>query len=139
MCPNLFFKLINMNDYKPAHYNSVSPYFIVKGAQKFVDFLCQLFDASVKRRYDLPDGSIMHIEVQIDDSIIMISDATDNYPPNTFIMHVYVPDVDKVFKKAIALGCKVYDEPQVKEGDPDKRGTFIDFAGNMWSVSTQVK
>lgn len=124
--------------YKPAGYNSVSPYFIVDGAQKLIDFLVQLFDGKELRKYKREDGTIMHAEVKIDDSVIMISDATEEYPPVTIIMHVYVPDVNTTYIKALKLGASELQKPKNNEGDPDNRGTFLDFAGNMWSVSTQM-
>ena len=124
--------------YKPDGYNSVSPYFIVKGAQKLVDLLNEIFDAKELRRYDMPDGSIMHIELKIDDSVIMLGDASEKYPPVPQVLHVYVSDVDKVYNKAIQAGCEPVEAPTQREGDPDRRGTFKDFGGNMWSVGTQL-
>jgi PhnB protein len=123
--------------FKPAGYNSVSPYFIVEGAQRFIDLLKIIFDAKELRRFDRPDGSIMHVEILIDDSIIMLSDATAEYPGMPFMMHVYVPDVDKTFEQAIQAGCEVVARPKDSADDPDRRGTFKDFAGNMWSVGMQ--
>lgn len=124
--------------FKPDGYNSVSPYFIVNGAQKLMDLLQNLFNAKALRKYNRPDGSVMHAEMQIDDSVIMLSDATEKYPPIQLVMHVYVPDVDEVYTKALAQGCTAEQAPTQAAGDPDRRGTFIDFAGNMWSVSTQM-
>ena len=86
----------------------------------------------------MPDGSIMHAEIQIDDSVIMLGDSSDKYPPAPLVMHVYVPDVDKIFEKAIEAGCEIVEKPKHQENDPDKRGTFRDFAGNMWSIGTQL-
>jgi len=123
--------------FKPEEYNSVSPYFIVNGAQQLADLLKVIFNAVEKRRFDKPDGSIMHMEMQVDDSIIMMGDASEQFPANTLLMHVYVPDVEKTFKKAIQAGCESLEEPKLREGDPDCRGTFKDFAGNMWSIGTQ--
>jgi hypothetical protein len=91
------------DNYKPEGYNSVSPYFIVDGAQKMVDFLKRLFNAQEKRRYDMPDGTIMHVELQIDDSIIMLRDSSKQFPAVTHVMHVYVEDVDKTFDRALRL------------------------------------
>lgn len=125
--------------FKPTGYNSVSPYFIVDGAQKLIDLLKVIFDAKELRRYDRPDGKIMHAEVQIDDSVVMLSDSSDTYPSITLVMHVYVPNVDETFEKAIKAGCEIIERPKDPENDPDKRGTFKDFAGNMWSVGTQLK
>lgn len=124
--------------FKPTGYNSVSPYFIVNGAQKLIDLLKNIFNATVLRRYDMPDGTIMHAEIQIDDSVIMVGDSSDKYPPVQIVIHVYVPDVDKTFKKAFEAGCEIIEKPKQQENDTDRRGTFKDFAGNMWSIGTQL-
>ena len=123
--------------HKPTGYNAVSPYFIVDGAQKLIDLLKQIFDVEELRRYERPDGTIMHAEVKIDYSVLMMSDSTDQFPPNHLMMHVYVKDVDFAFKKAIDAGCDSIQEPKETEGDPDRRGTFSDFAGNVWSIGSQ--
>ena len=126
------------NEFKPTGYNSLSPYFIVDGAQILIDLLSQIFNAIEKRRFDLPDGKIMHAEIQIDDSIIMLADSSTQYPANNLLLHVYVANVDDVFNKAIRLGCESVEPPKQKEGDPDRRGSFKDFANNIWSVGTQL-
>lgn len=125
-------------NFKPRNYNSVSPYFIINGAQKFIDLITEIFGAKELRRYDMPDGTIMHAEIQIDDSVIMLGDSSDKYPPVQLVMHVYVPNVDEIFNKAVQAGCEIIEEPKESEGDHDRRATFKDFAGNMWSVGTQV-
>jgi PhnB protein len=124
--------------FKPAGYNSVSPYFVVTGAKKMIDLLAQLFGARLMRHFERPDGAIMHAEIQIDDSIIMLGESSEQFQPTTFVMHVYVPDVDEVFEKALSLGCVSVEQPNEREGDPNRRGTFKDFAGNFWSVGTQL-
>jgi PhnB protein len=123
--------------FKPTGYNSVSPYFIVKGAQQFIDLMKTIFGAEELRRFDKPDGTIMHAEIRIDDSVIMLGDASEQWPPAPIVMHVYVRNVDEIFQKAVDAGCEIMEKPAVKEGDPDKRGTFKDFWGNMWSLGTQ--
>ena len=125
--------------YKPDGYNSVSPYFVVAGAQRFVDFIRELFQAIPLRRYEMPDGTIMHAELRLEDTVLMVGDAGGSNAPNTHLLHVYVPDVDAVFEKAIKLGCTALETPREREGDPDRRGSFRDFAGNVWSVATQKK
>ena len=124
--------------FKPTGYNSVSPYFIVDGAQKLIDMLARIFNAKEVRRYDTPNGTIMHAEVQIDDSIVMIADSSEQYPANKLLLHVYVRDVGDVFNQAISTGCEPVELPVQKEGDPDRRGSFKDFAGNVWAIGTQV-
>jgi uncharacterized glyoxalase superfamily protein PhnB len=124
--------------YKPTGYNSVSPYLVVKGAQKMIDILKAIFNANELRRYDMPDGTIMHAEVQIDDSVIMIADSSDKYPPNQHLIHIYVLNVDEIFNKALSIGCEAEEHPKEREGDPDRRGSFKDFAGNSWAIGTQL-
>lgn len=127
-----------MANFKPKNYNSVSPYLIVDEAQRLADLLKAVFGAEELRKFERPDGSIMHMEVRIDDSVIMLSDATEDYPADATMLHVYVVDSDATYKKAIENGCQPIEQPVNKEGDPDKRGSFLDFAGNFWSVSTQM-
>jgi PhnB protein len=124
--------------YKPENYNSISPYFIVDGAKRLVDLLEAVFNAEVLRQYNRTDGSILHAELLIDDSIVMVADATELFPPNRLLTHVYVDDVDGIFSKALQLGCECVQLPERREDDPDKRGIFKDFAGNAWSVATQI-
>ncbi|MBT29244.1 VOC family protein [Chondrinema litorale] len=126
------------SSYKPEGYNSISPYFVVENAQLMINFLDQIFNIDELRRYENAEGKIVHAEVKIDDSVIMLADANEQFPPNQLLIHVYVADVDATFKKAIAAGCIELGKPQSREGDPDKRGSFKDIFGNFWSVSTQM-
>ena len=125
--------------FKPSGYNSVSPYFVVKGTQKMIDILQQIFDAKELRRYAMPDGTIMHVELQIDDSIIMMGESSSQFPPNQHLIHVYVPDVDETYKKAMIIGCESVEPPKLREGEPNRRGAFKDFCGNVWTISTQIE
>jgi uncharacterized glyoxalase superfamily protein PhnB len=120
-----------IKEFKPTNYNSVSPYFIVNGAQKFIDLMKEIFDAKELRRYDMPDGTIMHAEILIDDSVIMLGDSSDKFSPVHLVIHVYVPNVDETFERAVHAGCEIVESPKEREGDPDRRATFKDFAGNM--------
>ncbi|NJK85321.1 MAG: VOC family protein, partial [Bacteroidales bacterium] len=101
--------------YKPQGYNSVSPYFIVHDAKKLTDLLVKVFNATEKRRYQRPDGSIVHMEMQIDDSVIMMSEATEQFPPIIQVVHVYVQDVDDVYRKALQQGCEGIEDPKERE------------------------
>ena len=124
--------------YKPSNYNSLSPYLIVDDAQKLVDLMKAVFGAKELRRYDHENGTIAHIELQLDDTIVMISNSTDAYPSNKTMLHFYVPDVFKTFNLAVENGCEIIEKPTNRQGDPDTRGSFYDFAGNYWAVSTQT-
>ena len=128
-----------MSSYKPDGYSSVSPYFVVDGAQKMIQMLKQIFGGTELRRYNNPDGTIMHVEVKLDDSVVMIADSSDQFPAIQHLTHVYVEDVDATFDQAVSLGCTPLEKPKQRDNDPDKRGSFEDFAGNIWTVSTQVQ
>jgi len=125
-------------EYKPKNYNSLSPYLIVDNAQKMVDLLKTIFDATEVRRFDRDNGKIVHMELRFDDTVLMISDSLENYPANKTMLHIYVPAVFKTFDKAIENGCVLIEKPVNKQGDPDTRGSFYDCAGNYWAVSTQT-
>lgn len=123
--------------WKPDGYTSVAPYLIVDDAAAVVAFLHAAFDATELRRYELPDGSIMHAELQIDDSIVMLADGSDEYPPFPSLIHVYVEDVDRTYQRALDTGATAVQEPAQQDRDPDKRGSVTDSAGNTWSIATQ--
>jgi uncharacterized glyoxalase superfamily protein PhnB len=124
--------------YKPEGYPSVSAYVMVNGAQRVIDFLKKTFDATELRRFDSPDGSIMHVEVKIEDSVVMLSDGGGSFPAFPVWLHVYVPDVDATYRRALAAGGVSAQEPQQKKDDPDRRGGVKDPSGNTWWISTQV-
>jgi uncharacterized glyoxalase superfamily protein PhnB len=123
--------------YKPEGYPSVSAYVMVDGAQRVIDFLKKTFDATELRRYDSPDGTIMHAEVRIDDTVVMLSDGGGQFPAFPIWLHVYVPDVDATYRRALEAGGVSVQEP-VRKGDPDRRGGVKDPSGNTWWISTQV-
>jgi uncharacterized glyoxalase superfamily protein PhnB len=123
---------------KPPGYSTVSVYLVAQGAQAVIDFLKNTFDATQLRRFDTPDGKIMHAEVRIDDTVIMVADAGGTYPAFPSWLHVYVNDVDKTYQRALAAGGTALQEPVRKEGDPDKRGGVKDPAGNTWWIATQM-
>jgi PhnB protein len=124
--------------HKPEGYTTVSPYLIAAGAQRVIDFLKATFGAREIRRYDLPDGSIMHAEVRIGDTVVMLGDAGANWPAVSAHLHVYVEDVDATYRLAIAAGAMPVQPPERKGDDPDRRGGVKDPAGNTWWIATQV-
>ncbi len=87
------------NRYKPEGYASVSTYIVADRAQRVVDFLVEGFGATQLRRFDLPDGSIMHAEVQIDDTVVMITDSGEDHAAFPVWLHVYVPEVDATYER----------------------------------------
>jgi len=124
--------------YKPEGYPTVSPYLIAAGAQAVIDFLKKAFGARELRRYDMPDGSIMHAEVRIGDTVVMIGDAGEHWPAVPAHVHVYVDSVDETYRRALDAGGVSVQLPQQKGQDPDRRGGVKDPAGNTWWIATQV-
>ena len=124
---------------KPSGYSTVSPYLIVAGAQAVIDFLKQTFGVVELRRYDLPDKSIMHAEVRIGDTVVMLGDAGEHWPAVTAHLHVYVDDVDVTYRRALEAGGRSVQPPVRKGQDPDCRGGVKDPAGNTWWIATQVE
>lgn len=124
--------------WKPEGYPQVSPYLVVSGAEQTIRFLEQLFGAAQLRRYDTPDGEVMHAELRIGDSVVMIGEAGGEWLPVPAFLHVYVEDVDAVYRRALELGAEPVQEPERRGDDPDRRGGFRDPGGNTWWVATQV-
>jgi PhnB protein len=123
--------------YKPDGYTSVAPYLIVDGAERTLRFLEQAFDGRELRRFDAPDGGIMHAEVRIDDTVIMLGDSGPGFPPVGAHVHVYVPDVDATYRKALEAGATSVRPPEQK-GDDDKRGSVKDAGGTVWWIGTRM-
>jgi PhnB protein len=125
--------------YKPDFYNSVSPYLVVTDAAATIAFLEAVFGATEIRRFPAPDGrGIMHAEVRLDDTVIMLGDEVPGRWPSTPChVHVYVPDVDATYRKALQAGATSLQEP-VRKDDDDKRGGFKDAWGTSWWIATKV-
>ena len=123
--------------YKPAGYTSLAPYLVVTKAAPVIDFLKQVFDAEELRRFTDPTGRIAHAEVRIDDTVLMLGEASNAFAPVPAHVHVFVADVDAVYARAIALGA-VSIQPPVVTPEGDKRGGFNDAGGTDWWVSTQM-
>lgn len=124
--------------YKPNNFNSVSPYLIVTDALQVINFLKKVFGATDLRRFETSDGSIMHAEVRIDDSVVMMGQSGEGWPAQSTHIHVYVEDVDAAYKRALDAGGVSVVEPVQKEGDPDKRGGVKGPSGNTWWIATQA-
>ena len=127
-----------MRNFKPENYNSLSPYLLADNVQKLVDLLKIIFNAVELRKYTDENGRIRHIELKIDDTILMLAESLESYPANKTMLHVFVPDVIKTFDIAIQNGCEIIEAPIEKPEDSDIRGGFLDFAGNSWFVASSA-
>ena len=127
-----------MNSHKPDGHTTVSPYLIVDGASATIAFLRNVFGAVELRRASDPTGKVMHAEVRIDDTVVMIADGAGGWPPVPSHVHVYVPDVDATYRRALDAGAISVQEP-VKKQDADKRGGVKDAGGTTWWIATKVE
>jgi uncharacterized glyoxalase superfamily protein PhnB len=123
--------------YKPEGYASVAPYLIVAGADATIEFLVRVFGAKELRRYTGEDGRVRHAEVRIDDSVVMLADGMEAWPPMPAYVHIYVPDVDQTYRRALEAGATSVQEPVQKE-DEDRRGGVQDAGGTTWWIATRV-
>ena len=124
--------------HKPAGYTTVSPYLIVGGANETIRFLEKALGAVELRRFPDDQGKIVHAEVRIGDTVVMIADSADAWPPVPSHVHVYVPDVDATYQRALEAGAESVQEP-VKKDDADKRGGVKDSGGTTWWIATKVE
>jgi PhnB protein len=119
----------------PAGYSMVSPYLIGKDAAKMIELLVHAFGATERFRSLRPDGTVGHAEVQIGESIIMIAEAGPEAPAMPATIHVYVPDVDAAYGRALAAGAASIREPS-DQFYGDRNAGVKDHAGNHWWIAT---
>jgi len=121
----------------PDGYHSVTPYLIVRGAAQLIDFLKEAFGA--QETFRMPGGGgIMHAEVRIGDSAVMMSDAMAEYGPMPTMIHLYVEDVDAVYKRALEAGATPVQELK-DQFYGDRAGGVRDAFGNLWYIATHVE
>ena len=123
----------------PDGYHTLTPYLVVDGAERIVQFMKDAFGAQfVFEPMKRPDGKIMHAELRIGDSVVMISDASERAKATSAMVHVYVPNVDAVYQKALkAGGTSVMEPADMFYGD--RSGGVKDPAGNQWHIGTHVE
>lgn len=129
---------IMTSTHKPQGYTTVSPYLIVDGASNTINFLTRVFSAVELRRFADPSGKLMHAEVRIDDTVLMLADGAPGWPAIPSHVHVYVADVDATYRRALEAGASSVQEP-VKKDDADKRGGIKDSGGTTWWIATKVE
>ncbi len=130
----------------PDGYPQVTPYLCVDGADAAIEFYSTVLGARERMRMPDPDGGIGHAELQIGDSVIMLS---DEFPQmgirspkaiggTAVTISVYVEDVDSVFERAVGAGAKPL-RPVEDQFYGDRSGQFEDPFGHRWSVATHVE
>jgi PhnB protein len=123
----------------PDGYHTVTPYLTVRGAPKVIKFLKQAFGGELSHEpIKRPDGTIMHAEVTIGDSRVMIADENEMSKATTSSLYLYVPNVDSVYQSAVKAGGKTIMEPtDMFYGD--RSGSVQDPSGNSWFIATHME
>ena len=130
----------------PEGYHTVAPYLAVDDAAEAIDWYKRAFGASQRVRMDAPGGAIGHAELDIGDSVVMLSDPfpqASTKPPKelggtSMSVFLYVEDVDAVVKQAVDAGATVLMEV-ADQFWGDRFGTIQDPFGHTWAVATHVE
>src|SRR5579863_3084980 len=130
----------------PDGFHNVTPYLYVRGAAGAIEFYKSVFGAAEIMRMPGPDGRIMHAEIKIGDSIVLLADENPSMgimSPQTIGgfsggLHLYVEDADAVIRKAVESGAKPL-HPIKNQFYGDRSGTLLDPFGHMWSVATHIE
>jgi PhnB protein len=121
--------------YTPESYHTVTPYLVVRDAAAVIDFAQKVFDAKLHDEpMKGPDGKIMHAEVKIGDSIIMVGEPKDGKLMPA-MLYIYVPDTDATYKKAVQAGGKSIREPE-DQFYGDRSAGVEDSNGIQWWIGT---
>lgn len=115
-------------NYKPEGYPDLAPYLVVSDAQATLDFVAAVFGTEPRRIHKDEKENIVHAEARVGDSIVMIGQMPGG---GDALLHVYVPDPDETFRRAIAA-CASELEPVRDKDDGDRRGGVRDKNGTQW-------
>src|SRR5262245_45844044 len=119
-------------------YQSVNAYIVVAGVESLIRFLSDALGAEERGERELrADGDIDHAEVQLGDSVVMLSEASADAPARPCVNFVYVQDVDDAFRKALSAGASAVAEPEDRPWG-DRVGGFHDPFENRWWIATYL-
>jgi uncharacterized glyoxalase superfamily protein PhnB len=125
--------------YIPEGKRSVTPYVVVRGVGRLIDFLKSAFDADAYLTVPNPDGTIGHAEVRVGDSVLMMFDADPDWVETPSFLCLYVPDVDATYAKAIAAGAAEVTPLMTSRIIGDRGARIRDPLGNIWWLQTRVE
>ena len=130
----------------PDGYPILAPYLAIRDAAKAIEFYKKAFSATERMRLAGPDGKVMHAEIEIAGGFLMLCDefpewgmfSPQHLGGSPVVLHIYVPDVDALFKQAEAAGCTVSMPPK-DQFYGDRSGRLTDPFGHIWSFATHVE
>jgi PhnB protein len=122
----------------PEGYHTATPYLTVQSATTLLEFVTAAFHAKERVRMERDDGSIAHAEVTIGDSVIMIGEASTEWPAMPGNVHLYVGDCDATYRRALEAGATSIREP-VDEPYGDRMAGVRDSLGDQWWIATRIE
>jgi len=122
----------------PKGFHTVTPYLVAKNAAGLLEFLKKAFKGETTSIMKDPDGKVMHATTRIGNSIVMVSDANDRFPPISAMLYIYTEDVDMTYHTAIKEGAQSLREP-TDEFYGDRSAGVKDEWNNQWWIATHIE
>ena len=122
----------------PEGLQSVNPYLHPRRAEPLISFLKRAFGAQEVAKYASPDGVIHHAVLRVGDAVLEMGEAHGKYEPMPAMFYLYVPNMDAVYKQALAAGGTKLHEP-TDQPYGDRNAAVKDAFGNTWYIATHVK
>jgi uncharacterized glyoxalase superfamily protein PhnB len=127
----------------PKGFHTITPHIVCRDAKKAIEFYQKAFGAESVRTLSMPDGSVMHAELKIGDSIVMLGEEAPKWnvlsPLSlgncTAVIHLFTDDVDSAFQRAVSAGCTAM-MPVMDQFWGDRYGQVVDPFGHRWSIAT---
>ena len=122
----------------PEGFHTVTPYLVITGVSRVMEFMKKAFDAKEVHKTARPDGTIMHAQMKIGDSMIMMGEANDQHQAQPCSIYLYVKDTDAVYKQAVKAGGTSIMEP-MDMFYGDRNAGVKDSSGMQWWIGTHIE
>jgi len=119
----------------PRGSQTIIPYLLVPNVAGLIDFLRETFDASEIYRSNGPNGTVIHAQLKIGTSIVMMGEAKPDHLTMPTMLYIYVHNVDEAYRMAIAAGATSIREP-MDEYYGDRTAGVQDVSGNQWWIAS---
>ncbi|MEO9022753.1 MAG: VOC family protein [Ginsengibacter sp.] len=123
----------------PKGYGTVTPYLLVDNVANLIEFMKAVFSADVLYKLDRNDGTIMHAEIKIGNSIIMVGEPMKEYGSMPASIYLYVADCDSIYQKALQHGATSIMEVTTMYHAGERYGGVKDLCGNIWWIATHIE
>jgi uncharacterized glyoxalase superfamily protein PhnB len=122
----------------PQGFHALTPYLMINGATGLIEFLKQAFGAEEVSRTLAPDGAVVHAQIKIGDSMLMLAETREPWKPMPSCVYFYVKDTDATYQRALTAGASSLMEP-ADQFYGDRGAGVRDPAGNHWYIGTHIE